>query len=383
MEILNLSEITYWADKVLFLLFTMSVSYLFIFALASLKKIKLVYPATNKLYRYAVFIPSKSGTDEDVIKTIESFEFQEYPRDFFDLIIISDGLETDTIAYLNKPGIIYLERKEKNLNRRSMLKYAINQIKHTKYDIAVLMKPSNTVDSIFLNEINKAYHSGGMAIQTHKVSKKMRSNINILSAIAEEINNSIFRRGHVNLGFSSSLIGSGMVFNYDWFEKTLSKLGNPGLTKQLESALLKQCIYIEYLEDIYTYEDKVKNIDAYNKQRENWSKTKRYTLKDAFKDFPKAFFSGNFDYCDKIIQWIMPSRILLITIIVLAGIFIPYLNWALALKWWVLLAVLLFSFSLSIPEKFISIRTFWAIVMIPFTIINVLINKFFSLFKSN
>lgn len=381
MQIPYLNEIIYWADKIVFLLLTLSVGYLFIFAVASLKKIKLIYPAANKSYKYAIFLPAKSGRDEDVLKTVNSFNLQEYPRDKFDIIVISEGLKPSTIELLNSPGIIYLENKDEHTDRRSMLKFAIDQIKGSKYDIAVLMKPNNTVDHVFLKEINKAYHSGGMAIQTHKVAKKTKLNLNILSAIAEEINNSIFRRGHVNLGFSASLIGAGMAFNYEWFEKNISRLGSPGLTKQLESALLKQSVFIEYLENTFTYEDKVKNVEAYNKQRKNWSKTKRYTLKDAFKDFPKALFSGNLDYCDKIAQWVMPSRIFLIAFIIMAGVFLPYYNWTLALKWWILLGVLFFSFSLSIPEKFINLRTIIAIILLPFTVIIVLINKIFYRFR--
>jgi len=378
---IQINEIIYWADKIVFLLFAMSVGYLFVFAVASLKKIKTIYPPTNKKYRFAVFLPAKKGRDEDVLETLKSFQSQEYPRESFDLIVIYDELRPETIELLNIPGVICLEQKDGQTDRKSMLNYAIIQMKESKYDIAVLMKPSNTVDTFFLKEINKAYHSGGMAIQTHKVAKKIRSNLNILSAIAEEVNNSIFRRGHVNLGFSASLIGSGMVFNYEWFEKNISRFGSPGLTKQLEAALLKQGIYIEYLENTFTYEDKVKNIEAYNKQRKNWSKTKRYTLKDAFKDFPKALFSGNFDYSDKIIQWIMPSRIFLIAFITLAGILIPYYNWTLALKWWILLGLVLFSFSLSIPEKFISFRTFIAIIFLPFTALVIVFSKIFSRIK--
>ena len=45
------------------------------------------------------------------------------------------------------------------------------------------------------------------------------TNTAVLDAVSEEINNSIFRKGHTRLGFSSGLSGSGMAFEYDLFKR--------------------------------------------------------------------------------------------------------------------------------------------------------------------
>jgi len=240
------------------------------------------------------------------------------------------------------------------------------------------MKPNNTGDNTFLEEINKAYHAGGMVVQTHRVSKNIKTNTAILNAISEEINNSLFRRGHARLGFSSALIGSGMAFNYQWLKDNISKVKRGGLTKQLEAVLLKQGVFIEYFEHVYTYDEKVKNVSAFNDQRRGWYTSERYSLKKALKDFPKALFAGNFDYCDKIFQWMMPSKILLIPLIILFAIIIPIFDWSLSIKWWVLLFVLIFSFSISVPEKYLNLRTFWAMIAFPLLSISILRNLFRS-----
>lgn len=378
MEIVNWNMIIYWADQIIFLLFLLPVGYLLIFSMASLKRIRTTYPAAKKHYRYAVFFPAKMGVDEDIIESVKSFRNQDYPIEKFDIIVISEGLFEQTVISLKETGVIVIERNKSEPGRKSALEAAMKMLDPADYDVAVLMKPNNTVETNYLSEINKAYHSGGMAIQTHRMSKRTHSNLNTLSALAEEINNSIFRRGHVNLGFSSSLIGSGMAFNYKWFQKNISKLGSPGLTKQLEAALLKQGIFIEYLENICTYDEKTKNVSTYNKQRKGWSKAKRFTLKDAFKDFPKALFSGNFDYCVKIFQWIMPSRFILLSYIIIIALLLPTVEWTLSLKWWILLGILLLSFSLSIPEKYINVRTFWALILLPFTLLIILSNRVLS-----
>jgi len=381
MEIANWNEIIYWADQIIFLLFIIPVGYLLLFAMASLKKIRTTYPQTNKRYKYAVFFPAKQGMDDAIIDSVNSFLLQDYPKDKFDIIVITDGLSESTINSLQQPGVVLIDRPGGNPGRKSALEDAMNRLDPSEYNVAVLMKPNNTVDPNYLNEINKAYHSGGMAIQTHRLSKNIKSNLNILSALTEEINNSIFRRGHVNLGFSASLIGSGMAFNYNWFLQNVPKLKSPGITKQLEAALLKQGIFIEYLENVCTFDEKSKNVSTYNKQRESWSKSKRYSLRDAFKNFPKSLFAGNFDFCDKIFQWIMPSRFLLLGYIVIIALLLPSVEWTLALKWWILLGVLLLSFSLSLPEKSINFRTFWALIMLPLMVLSIFTNRLFAKFK--
>lgn len=65
-----------------------------------------------------------------------------------------------------------------------------------------------------------------------------------LDAISEEINNSIFRLGHVNLGMSAALIGSGMAFEYSLFYKAMmSNTSVGGFDRVLEMKLLYHRIF--------------------------------------------------------------------------------------------------------------------------------------------
>ena len=83
----------------------------------------------------------------------------------------------------------------------------------------------------------------------------------------EEVNNSIFRRGHVRLGLSSALIGSGMVFNYQWFHDNVKYLSTAGEDKELEVLLLKQRIFIEFLDEVYVYDEKTQEEKGFYTQR--------------------------------------------------------------------------------------------------------------------
>lgn len=94
------------------------------------------------------------------------------------------------------------------------------------------------------------------AIQAHRTAKNRNTDIAVLDGLSEEVNNSIFRRGHVRLGISSALIGSGMIFNYQWFHDNVKHLVTTGEDKELEVLLLKQRIFIEFLDEVYVYDEK-------------------------------------------------------------------------------------------------------------------------------
>jgi hypothetical protein len=256
-----------------------------------------------------------------------------------------------------------------------MIRYAQDTLEPV-YDAAVIMRPGNTVEPTFLTRINEAYFASGMAIQTHKTDVAIKRNISILHAFFEEMNNAIFRRGHVSLGFSASLSGTGMVFNYAWLKQTLASLQDKSLTKNLESRLLRQGTFIEYLEKVYTFENKSYKLSAINKERRDWYYNERKSLNRGFGFFFKALFSGNFDYCDKMFQWMMPSRILLIFLIALLGFAVSMFDWALSVKWWILLGVLFFAFFMAVPKKMLNFRTFIAFLALPLFLLSVLRNIF-------
>jgi hypothetical protein len=362
-------------QEVLFFFFLVGVLYFFFFALFSLKDKRTKYPQTTARYRYAVLV-TLSKYDDSIFKTLKSFEEQQYPSDKFDLYVIHRDIPSEKLLMLKDYRVKLIDlsdREYESKYRGRMIESALGKI-HQEYDVAIVMKKGNTVDEFFIDEINKAYHSGGMAIQTHRISMARKSNTSILSALGEEINNAIFRRGHVNLGFSSSLIGSGMAFNFGWLKKNIIRTQKCGLTKQLESHLLRQGVFVEYLEHVHVYEDKAERLNDFNKQRKYWYTSERYSLWKSMTYFPGALFSGNFDYCDKIIQWMMPSKYIILMLAIVITVGLTLIEWSLALKWWILLFTLILSFLISVPSRFMNGRTLLAFFALPLLSLSILSN---------
>lgn len=361
----DLYNLIKWTDFAVYFYFLISVLYLFIFAVFSCRKRRDFYHKSKKQYRFAVLFPAYKA-DYVIIESVTSFLNQTFPKFKYDIIVVSEEMKESTNESLKKLPIILFETKIKNSIIARELEYAVMNLDPKTYDIVVILEANNTVDPDFLEEINKAYHSGGTAIQTHRIAKNLHTNTSILDAISEEINNSIFRKGHVRMGFSGGLIGSGMAFNFDWFKKNISKVTDKYIAKQLEAILLKQGVYIDYLDDVHTYAEKTQGASSFYKQRKEWLTSQSNSFWKTFKDLPKAFFAANFDYCDKILQWIMLPRVLLLAFTILIAIFLLLFEWVLSIKWWGLLILLTMTFRLSIPDRFMNGRTLLALISLPF-----------------
>ena len=108
-----------------------------------------------------------------------------------------------------------------------------------EYDAITIFNSDNKIVPNALELFNNAYYSGCDAIQAHRMTENLNTNIAILNATSEEINNHLFRKAHTILGFSSALIGSGMMFDFEMFQKITPRLSGSDLAKATENGAFK------------------------------------------------------------------------------------------------------------------------------------------------
>jgi cellulose synthase/poly-beta-1,6-N-acetylglucosamine synthase-like glycosyltransferase len=158
-------------------------------------------------------------------------------------------------------------------SRAKSLQYAILNLPEFKiYDVALVLDADNIIDQDFLTQMNDAYESAATkAIQAHTVSRNRDTSAARLDAIFEEINNSIFRKGQINLGLSASLADAGTAFDFKWFKENVMKKKTSAEVKELESMLLRNQIYIDYFHDILIYGEKVRTTEKLNIQHGRWA----------------------------------------------------------------------------------------------------------------
>lgn len=358
------------ADAVVFLLLSIPVAYLFICALFSLGKHKIPYPPAKVKHRFLVlFTVLRSG--KEVIESVQHFlDTQEYPRDKYDIAVAATQLpEEDLVTLLQMPVNIVVPDREQCTKI-----YAIQQVMQRyspeEYDAIVILNADNIIVPNALELFNNAYYSGCESIQAHRMTKNLSTDIAILNATSEEINNNLFRKAHTRMGFSSALIGSAMAFDFAMFHEIAPTLKGSDLSKAMEMALLKQNIYTEYMEEVICYSQKAENANGYEAQRIGWLQSQYSSTFFALRQFPLAFLGGRWDYSLKLFQWLIPSRFLLIALLIACTLVTTALDWTISPKWYALLGIVVLTFLMALPEGEVNKRfkkAIWALPILMFT----------------
>lgn len=364
-------DILYYSDLFFFIFVCLTVMYMGLFAMASMFSHHQDVPKTRIENRFIIFIPAyKNGHSAE--QTVRSILGQTYPQRLFDVTVIADQLDEMSNFRLAQQPITLLTPNFSKSSRAKSLQLAINNLPQFKlYDIAVVLNPGNIVEPEFLSQLNEAYEAAGTkAIQCHMLSQNRDTVSARLSAIFEEINNSIFRRGHVTLGLSAAAASSAMAFDFNWFKANIMTTNTSWDDKELESRLLRQHIFVDYFDDIMVFSEKTRNAEDFNRQRGRWLLSHLSTIVRNIRYLPGAIIQRHYDLADKIIQWMLLPRMLMMAIIIFMGVIMPFIYFSLALKWWALFAIVLFIFALATPNYLVDDkwdRTFFLIPVILMT----------------
>lgn len=287
------------ADTLLFLCISLSGIYLFVFALASMRKRVDSYPKAKSKHRFALLLPADAPTPA-----------LDYPTELYDIH-----------PYVN-------------------LHEAVPTLDDTKYDVAVVLGESSRVSPSLLQEVNNAYDAGITAMQLHHIIEPRHTPKLRRQAVGEETNHAIFKQGHTRIGLSSAMDGTDMAMELTWLQKNLKSPRS-----NLERRLLRQRIFIEYLEQAIVYSTAPR------------TRTHEIAGGKVLSDFPEALFTGNWDYADKLFQRLLPSwKVLLSTVGILSVATTCYNGGAFSIKWWILLFCLLFTVCLAIPDYLVETK---------------------------
>lgn len=352
---MNFWDLLYIVDWFFFIMVAGTVLYLGIFSIASLfSKATSISEAKTKR-RFIILIPAYKQ-DHVIEQTILSILAQSYPQRLFDITVISDHQSEITNMRLAQYPITLLTPNFAESSKAKSLQYAILNLPEFKiYDIALILDADNIVDQDFLTQMNDAYESAATkAIQAHTVSRNRDTAAARLDAIFEEINNSIFRKGHITLGLSASLADAGTAFDFKWFKDSVMRTKTSGEVKELESMLLRNQIYIDYFHDILIYGEKVRTTEKLNIQHGRWAVKQFRNLFRSIKYLPGAIFNKQRDLADKIIQWMLVPRTVMVGIIMLMSLVLPFIYFTLVIKWWCLGAICLFFFALATPDYLVD-----------------------------
>lgn len=392
-------------DIVLWVIVASSVIYVTIFAIASLKqwRSRRLRPADLRLEperpRFLILFPAYRE-DRVIFHSVETFLKQDYPKELYHVGVISDHMQPATNEWLAKQPISLFQPQFEKSSKAKALQYAIEETENeerraerfeaphdnktnqtsqfstlnSQFSHVVILDADNVVEADFLARLSAVCMQGYKAIQCHRTAKNSDNDIAQLDGLSEEINNSIFRRAHNNIGLSSALIGSGMCFDYDWFATNVFQLNTAVEDRELEALLLKQDIYIKYESDICVYDEKVSNQDNFQRQRMRWMTGQVQAFLQMLSYLPTALAKGNVNYVDKTIQQALIPRSILLAILPVMSLLMAIIAPVWSIKWWILLIVFCVSLFVVIPPRLHTKTLFGLLLILPYLVWRLLKN---------
>jgi cellulose synthase/poly-beta-1,6-N-acetylglucosamine synthase-like glycosyltransferase len=367
----------------LFIYCALSVAYLFVFALAG----RLFYRkeagvSTNPVKKIAILVPAYKE-DGIIMSTAKNLLSLDYPTHLYQVFILADSFQKDTISQLSELPLSVIEVKFDKSTKAKALNEGF-RVMNDEYDIALVCDADNMLATDFLRRLDAAFVAGHKAVQGRRVAKNLDSSFAILDASSEAINNNIFRKGANALGLSSAVIGSGMAFRFNDLKKALVEIDAVGgFDKPLQLKIVGQEISILYLEDALAFDEKVGSSQAFGQQRKRWVSSQFIYLKQFFFPALRKLFQGNISYFNLAVanNLVLPRAFLLAVLpvlVILAFLFVP--SWA----WWFTLVWILYIITLAIalPAVMVNKDLLKAALRLP-KAIGLMILALFQMKKSN
>ena len=351
--------------QLLFIIYiSISAIYYLLFAVAGLYAQDYAPPIKHKKKDFCILIP---GYQEDIVIVNVAADAlkQAYPKEKYDVYVIADTFKEETIQDLKNIPVHVIEVKFRISTKARAINKALETIEKN-YDAVVILDADNLMDPNFLKKMNNALHSGAVAIQAHRMAKNLDTTFSVLDGISEEVNNHIFRRGHRALGLSSALIGSGMVFDFHLYKRLMNGVDSHAEDKDLEIKLFSENYKIEFYDQTYVLDEKVSKSDVFVKQRSRWLANQFLYARRYFFRAIAELFRGNIDFFDKIFQYMLPPRIILlgtVYIILLLSILFNPLYYTIA--WSAIFIMVNVAIAISVPKRFYNRTTLRHLLSLP------------------
>ena len=337
-------------------------------------------PDARRLRKVAVLIPAYKE-DQVIPGVAEQALQQNYPTDFFDVVVIADSLKPSTLQKLRALPIKVVEVSFEKSTKVKALNRAMQQI-GDDYDCALVLDADNVMERDFIRKMNNLFELGYRAIQATRDPKNENTSMALLDGLSETINNFIYRQGNVTLGLSASLNGSGMMFDYATYKKIMSNMDSiGGFDRELELRLLQNNIKTHFAKDIIVYDEKVANSEVFESQRRRWISSHFFYLKKYFGEGWRELLKGNFSFFNSsVLRNVQLPRLLnlglLGLVIVLAVILSEYVMispWI----WIALMAINILAMAFAIPRRFYNRDLLRSVLLVP----SLFFKMFLLLFK--
>ena len=360
-----MQEFWHYFELFFLVLIGIQVAYSLIFALAAHlpRKIK---RQNEKQHRITILIPSYKE-DVIILQTARQALDLDYPAELMNVVVGSDQMKPETVEKLRAMGAeVVVMNFEHSTKSKNLLAQLESQEGSKWPDYFLILDADNRMDKNGLQETNSIIREDIPVYQLHRTAKNDNTNLAVLDGITEAIANNIFREGHRNLGISSALIGSGMLFEANLLKETLVNINKDSAVedKLFEFYLLENRKTIEFIPDIPVYDEKVSQGKNFSNQRKRWIAGQFHAFRVFFFPGIKALFTGNIGFFDKMLQMGLVPKLLFAVLLGILAVL------ALVLKaehdlWYWYLGLYAFTLFICIPRSYFKWRNIGILFELP------------------
>lgn len=324
---------------------------------------QLFYALLGKLYR-APAAPTDAPTErvlvvipgykEDavIVDTARQALQHDYPKELYEVIVIADSFQSDTLAALRALPVRVEEVTFEKSTKSKALNELLRRLPADAYDILAILDADNVMAPGFLRRIAAQHRMGHLAIQGQRAPKNLDTTMAVLDGASEAANEHILCKGHSRLGLSARLAGSGMAFDYTLFREVMPEVDAlGGFDKELELRLTRRGIHLAYDEQAIVYDEKVRKGKDFSRQRSRWIAAQFHYARRFFPLALGAFLRrGQLDFLNKASQMLLPPRLLTPGVLGVGALLHLVVGWyGMAGLWGMVLAANVLAFLLALP----------------------------------
>lgn len=187
---------------------------------ASLFAKQVTFPEAPMTNRYAVLISARN--EENVIgNLIDSLRQQTYPSELIDIWLVADNCTDNTAQVVRSMGCHVVERFNKEeIGKGYALSYLFNYLNEhgytETYDAYFVFDADNKLDKHYVEEMNKAFHSGFRILTSYRNSVNLSDNwVSSGSALWFIRESRFLNNSRMLFGSSCHVGGTGFMFSKD------------------------------------------------------------------------------------------------------------------------------------------------------------------------
>lgn len=338
------------------LLFYIGISVLYQFALAISSRFSLHQRKEGvfKRNKFLILMPAYQEDDVVIQSTIKNLKV-DYNKEDFDICVISEQLKTATIASLRSLGVeVHIANFDQSTKVKS-LRSAMRVVDYKKYNGIVVLDADNVMKLNFLKVASRHLSGGCKIMQCSRKPSNLDNALSVFNAIADEAHAKMFGKGANNLGLSSALSDSAMIFETATFADIIfrqSAIG--GFDKEMELELTKSKKFIHYIDKAIVYDEKMSSFRSYSNQRARCLQAQYSFFAKSIWNAIRELSRGNANHFHNVIQLALPPNVLLsVSLVMIMAIAAFTGNIFIVILAVSLIIIDLLTYALLIPMKWV------------------------------